>query len=252
MSGLILKHPVISKVLLTEARSIHGITQKYFIHDKSIFLTATAVRTFVTRCTRLSDGVTRPANFLKSNGLLRSLLAQRRQMSQLDVSTNVQNNVILYKYERSSYFRNIRIFGIGQLFGWLILAVYTYKPSFWDIFSTDIKFKEYLFNHMIRLPLFLFSFVAGPLMFLFVYATCARSVKYIILNKGGKTLSITTYQMQKKKSSINIPIGMAKCTSHRTEEGLHVSLKVKNKSLYYLVDKSGTFVNPKLFDHVMG
>lgn len=82
-------------------------------------------------------------------------------MSQLDVNTNVQNNVILYKFERNAYFRNVRIFGFGQLFGWSILALYTYKPSFWDIFTSDIKFKEYWLNHMFRLGLFFFSICAG-------------------------------------------------------------------------------------------
>jgi len=49
-------------------------------------------------------------------------------------------------------------------------------------------------------------------MFLFIYALCARTVKYIILNKGGQTLSITTYHIRKKKSNINLPIGMVRIT----------------------------------------
>lgn len=82
-------------------------------------------------------------------------------MSQLDVNTNVRNNVILYKFERDTYFRNMKIFGIGQIFGWSILSLYTYKPSFWDIFYTDIKLKEYWFNNMFRLSMFLFSIFTG-------------------------------------------------------------------------------------------
>lgn len=176
--------------------------------------------------------------------MLRNLLVQHRQMSQLNVNMNVQNNVILYKFERNAYFRNMKIFGIGQLFGWSILTLYTYKPSFWDIFYTDIKFKEYWFNHMFRLSTFLFSifvgknhlflyiikmyiyiknrknrfylfwnwyiYFAGPLMYLFIYAMCARSIKYIVLNKGGKALSITTHHMRKKKSNIHLPVGMVR------------------------------------------
>lgn len=82
-------------------------------------------------------------------------------MSRLDVNANVQNNVILYKYERNAYFRNIKIFGVGQLFGWSILALYTYKPSFWDIFTTNVKLREYWLNHLFRLGLFVFSIIAG-------------------------------------------------------------------------------------------
>lgn len=47
-------------------------------------------------------------------------------------------------------------------------------------------------------------------MFFFIYALCARNIKYIILNKGGKTLSIVTYHMRKKKSNINLPIEMVR------------------------------------------
>ncbi|KYQ55679.1 hypothetical protein ALC60_05430, partial [Trachymyrmex zeteki] len=86
-----------------------------------------------------------------------------------------------------------------------------------------------------------------------VYAACARSIKYIILNKGGKTLSIITYHMQKKKSKLNLPVGVVKCTADRQDDtGTYLPLKIKNKSFYYIVNKSGTFVNSNLFDHIMG
>lgn len=47
-------------------------------------------------------------------------------------------------------------------------------------------------------------------MFVMIYALCARNVKYIILNKGGETLSIITYHALKKKSTIHLPIGMVR------------------------------------------
>ncbi|XP_011646033.1 transmembrane protein 223 isoform X2 [Pogonomyrmex barbatus] len=126
------------------------------------------------------------------------------------------------------------------------------RPSFWDIFNTDIKFKEFLKNNMICLTMFIFSSFAGPFMSLFLYATCARSIKYIILNKGGKTISIVTYHLLKKKSSMSLPVEMVKLFSHRTSSGSCIPLKIKNKRFYYLIDKSGTFVNPKLFDYTLG
>lgn len=43
-----------------------------------------------------------------------------------------------------------------------------------------------------------------------------------------------------------------KCITDRTSRAGCVTLKIKNKSFYYLMDKQGTFVNPKLFDHAMG
>ncbi|KAG5316269.1 TM223 protein, partial [Acromyrmex insinuator] len=253
MLNLILRHPIISKTLLTQVRSVHGITQKCFICDKNIFSAVMTVRLFLTRCIRLSAGAARQTSFLKSNKLIQNLLIQRRQMSQLDVNTNVRNNVILYKFEGRTYFRNLKIFGAVQLFCCSVLAFYSYTPSFWDIFRADVNLKEHFLNYMFRFCIFLFAIMTGPLTCLYIYATCARSIKYVILNKGGETLSIITYHMQKKKSKLNLPVGMVKCTADRRNgRGTYLPLKIKNRSFYYLVNRSGTFVNSKLFDHATG
>ncbi|XP_029160254.1 transmembrane protein 223-like [Nylanderia fulva] len=253
MFGLVLKHPIIFKALLTEAQSTCGMIHKCFIYDKNIFLSASTVRTFLTQSIRSFDGLRQPVSFLKPNKSPQSLIVRHQQEIKtiLDVNTNVRNNVLLYKNESNRHFWNIRLFAFGQLFGWSILALYTYTPKFFDIFKTDVKIKEFLQKHFIRFGTFVFSIFAGPITFGVMYATCSRNIKYIILNKGGKTLSLFTYHLCKRKlNTITVPIGMAKCTSPRTGvTGVCIPLKVKNKSFYYLIDKSGTFVNPTLFDY---
>lgn len=252
MFGLLLKHPIIFKALLTKAQSTSEVMHKCFKYDKNVFSSASTVRTFLTQSKRLFDRLVQPANFLKPSKSPQSLIVRHQQETKvtLDVNTNVQNNVILYKYERDKYFWTIRVFAFGQLFGWSMLALYTYTPEFFDIFKTDIKFKEFLKEHVFRFGTFVFSIFAGPITFGFMYATCSRNIKYIILNKGGKTLSLSTYHLWKRNSKIiNVPVGMAKCTSHRLGNGVCIPLKIKNKFFYYLIDKSGTFVNPSLFDY---
>lgn len=44
----------------------------------------------------------------------------------------------------------------------------------------------------------------------------------------------------------------ARCTTHRTDRGACIPLKIKNRSFYYMIDKNGIFVNPNLFDYTMG
>ncbi|XP_050465385.1 transmembrane protein 223 [Cataglyphis hispanica] len=250
MFGLILTHPIIFKVSLTEAQPICGIMQKYFKYDKNIFSSAWSVRTFLTRSIRLSDGLVQPASLLKSSKLPKNLLVRHQQISKFDVNTNVLNNVILYKNENDGYFRIFQLFAIGQLFGWAVLAFYTYTPGFFDIFAADMEFMK---EHVIQLSLFTCSIFVGPITFAFMYATCARNIKYVILNKGGKTISLFTYHIWKRKSQIlNLPVGMARCTSHRTGRGVCIPVKIKNRSFYYMIDKNGTFVNPNLFDYTMG
>ncbi|XP_018402605.1 PREDICTED: transmembrane protein 223 [Cyphomyrmex costatus] len=250
MLNLVLRYPfIIPKTLLTQVRSVHGITQKYFIHDKNIFSAAMAVRMFLTKCTRLSDGATQRTNFFKLKKLEKNLLIQRRQMSQLDVNTNVQNNVILYKYEKNVYFRNLQIFGVAQLVSCIVLGFYSYTPTFWDIRNADVDLKEYWLNNILRFTMFSFAILIGPSICIYTYAICARSIKYIILNKGGKTLSIITNHVLKKKSKLNLPVGMVKCTADRRDNrGIYLPLKIENRSFYYLVNKSGTFLNLKLFE----
>lgn len=92
-------------------------------------------------------------------------LVRHQQLSKFDVNTNVQNNVILYKIEKDRYFWNIKIIAIGQLLGWSILTFYTYTSGFFDIFTTDIKFKEFLKQYSFRLVMFVFSIFAGKTYF---------------------------------------------------------------------------------------
>lgn len=39
-----------------------------------------------------------------------------------------------------------------------------------------------------------------------VYALCARQVKYIILNKGGKSITFNTWHILKRKSNLTVPL----------------------------------------------
>lgn len=106
-----------------------------------------------------------PENFLKSKILPRSLLVRQQQTLQLDVNTNVQNNVLLYKFENKRYFLILRMFAIGQLFGWSILALYTYSPIFFEIFNTDVKLKHFIRDNGFRFFTFVFSIIAGKFFF---------------------------------------------------------------------------------------
>jgi len=47
-------------------------------------------------------------------------------------------------------------------------------------------------------------------MCLMLYALHSRIIKYIILNKGGKTLTLVTHHFLKKKSTINLSVESVK------------------------------------------
>lgn len=127
---------------------------------------------------RVSGRLT-PSRFLEPSGLPQSLWVRHQQTLRLDVDTNVRNNVILYKYENSRYIRNIKIFAIGQLIGWLILAVYTYSPSFFDMNRADINWKAYMKDNGFRLLFFCFSILLGKNRLIFIMKICIFISFYI-------------------------------------------------------------------------
>ncbi|KYN12630.1 hypothetical protein ALC57_15358 [Trachymyrmex cornetzi] len=58
--------------------------------------------------------------------------------------------------------------------------------------------------------------------------------------------------MRKKKSKLNLPVGTVRCTANRQDgTGVYLPLKIENRSFYYLVSRSGTFVNSELFDYTL-
>ncbi|EFN82975.1 Transmembrane protein MGC3196-like protein, partial [Harpegnathos saltator] len=84
-----------------------------------------------------------------------------------------------------------------------------------------------------------------------IYALCSRTIRYIVLHKGGEKITLTTCNIWKKNCNIQVPINMVNCTIHRTNVGSIIPLKLKDKRFYYLLEKSGTFLNPELFDHTL-
>lgn len=83
------------------------------------------------------------------------------QNSPLDVNTNVANNVILWKYEGTKYFKNLGIFGFFQF---IVLSGFSYSvfhliPSKND----DEKLLEYLKKAIISITLVVVPILAGML-----------------------------------------------------------------------------------------
>jgi len=64
----------------------------------------------------------------------------------------------------------------GQLFGWSILAFFTYRSSFLDIFKTDIDLKQYWKNNFLCLISFGLSIILGKNLILLCHKM------YFILN----------------------------------------------------------------------
>lgn len=78
-----------------------------------------------------------------------------------------------------------------------------------------------------------------------------RSVRYLILQKGGKTISVVTYGPFGKNHILNVPLTCVSAVQSRQTGASSLPIKIRDKRFYYLLDNRGEFTNPQLFDHVI-
>lgn len=79
-----------------------------------------------------------------------------------------------------------------------------------------------------------------------------RSVRYVVALKNGKDISLVTYTPFGKNRILNVPINCVSAHDSRRTAKVYLPLKVKNKSLFYILDMKGEFKNTKLFDNSIG
>lgn len=99
------------------------------------------------------------------------------------------------------------------------------------------------------LSLFLFP-GTGSLGMIWMYTL--KSVRFLILNKGGRHLTFVTYTPFGKNRMMTVPIQDVCCKENRASARVQLPLKVKNTMMHYMLDMRGEFKNPLLFDSTAG
>lgn len=79
-----------------------------------------------------------------------------------------------------------------------------------------------------------------------------RSVRMLVLRKGGEVVSFVTYTPFMKNRIMDVPLKYVSAMETRHVARVQLPIKVKNKSLYYLMDMKGEFKNSHLFDNTVG
>lgn len=79
-----------------------------------------------------------------------------------------------------------------------------------------------------------------------------RSVRYLVLRKGGNNVSLVTYGPFGKNRIMDVPLHCISAQQSRTTSKVHLPLKVKNRALFYILDMRGDFTNTKIFDYSVG
>ncbi|KAM3966121.1 transmembrane protein 223 [Aphomia sociella] len=176
-----------------------------------------------------------------------------------DVNTNVIKDVILFKYENPKFYMYMNVFAIVQYMFWSYLGIFAFSslrdapvdkskitedtPWFRKINLGENKYKNGLGTIAVVIG-------TGTLGVIWMYTL--KSVRFLILNKGGRFLTFVTYTPFGKNRIMKVPIENVCCRENRANAQVQLPLKVKNQWMHFILDMKGEFKNPLLFDSTAG
>lgn len=79
-----------------------------------------------------------------------------------------------------------------------------------------------------------------------------RSVRFLILRKGGQDVTFVTYGPFGHNRIMTVPLKNVSAQQPREIAKVHLPLKVRNRSLFYVLDMRGEFKNARLYDYTAG
>lgn len=80
-----------------------------------------------------------------------------------------------------------------------------------------------------------------------------RCVRYLVLHKDGKTVSIVTYNHPLGRNCVReVPIARISTRESRQTMAPYIPMKIKDTKFFYLLDRKGEFLNPVLYDNTVG
>lgn len=78
-------------------------------------------------------------------------------------------------------------------------------------------------------------------------------MRYLVLHRDGKTVSIVTYNHPLGKNCVlEVPIQRISTRESRQTLSPYIPMKVKGRKFFYLLDRKGQFLNPSLYDNTVG
>ncbi|XP_036620773.1 transmembrane protein 223 [Trichosurus vulpecula] len=168
-------------------------------------------------------------------------------------------DVLLFEHERGRFFAFLGLFCAGQGVFWTSLAAAALAGPGGGVQSPEA---ESGVQSPGRRPspgsaLWRYGLAAGcASVGLLVLAAgllfSQRSVRSILLRKGGQQVTLTTHAPFGLGAQFTVPLRQVSCLAHRGEVPAVLPLKVKGRRFYFLLDKAGRFPNVRLFDITVG
>lgn len=79
-----------------------------------------------------------------------------------------------------------------------------------------------------------------------------RSVRFLILRKGGAQVSVVTYGPFGRNRIMDVPVRCISAQESREAARVTIPIKIKDRSFFYVLDKRGEFFNNRLYDYTVG
>uniref|UniRef100_A0A2S2NCS7 Transmembrane protein n=1 Tax=Schizaphis graminum TaxID=13262 RepID=A0A2S2NCS7_SCHGA len=175
-----------------------------------------------------------------------------------NLNTNVSKDVLLYKSSSDKTYKMISVFSIVQFGFWITVADSynvllnkepdnneNHQPISW---VDKIKSR----GKIATLGIPIACLCMGTTLIAICSVYTMKSVKMLVLCKGGDNLSITSFGFFNRNITTTIPLETVSCAVGRNSSGQNIPLKVKGKWFHYTLDKNGKIYNPKLFDYTAG
>jgi hypothetical protein len=170
-------------------------------------------------------------------------------------------DVTIFTYTNDRFFKILTAFGVVQFLFWVNIGVFFYSVpmaevvkdgdaqndpgSWWSMFSSW----QSRYRNRIAIGCFGLGFLV--MMFTLIYPV--RTVTNLTLLKGGNQLRIMTYGHFGQSHQFTVPLDSVSCSKSRQASDVQISMKIRGRLFYYLLDtREGKFVEPLLFDQVVG
>ncbi|XP_068146482.1 transmembrane protein 223 [Drosophila tropicalis] len=175
-----------------------------------------------------------------------------------EINTNVPKDVILFKYENPKFYNMLNFFGICQFVFWTYLSHFAFT-TLKDAPVVEKEGEELKWFQRINLGenkykngITICSFLIGYGILFAVWMFTLRSVRFLILRKGGRDVSFVTYGPFNRNRIMTVPLKCISAEESRELARVQLPIKVREKTLYYILDMRGEFRNPQLFDYTAG
>lgn len=174
-------------------------------------------------------------------------------------TTKLVKDVIVYKYENPSYFKYLNIFAVGQF----IVLSYFAQNTLANLRNTPVDEQKEGYEKLVwyeklnlgkdsvRMIISAACFLIGFGVLSICWLKTLRSVRYLIIRKGGNEVSFVTYGPLGTNRIKTVPLNCIQGMEDRTKATAYLPLKVKNINWFYVLDVRGEYRQKEIFDHVI-